>query len=250
MEAKIFQAIILAAGKGSRMGSSIPKVLIPICGKPMIKIILDSLSTLGISKPVIVIGPNGKPVKDALGDGYIYALQEQQSGSGHAVSCALHAVIDAEHLLIMCGDSPLFQTGTIESLMKTHISEKAAVTLVSAILDDPYGYGRIIRDQTGEITGIAEEKTATRNQKAIREINGGCYAFDGNWLRDNIGLLSRNEAGEYCLTEMVDIAVLQRKRISTVQATPDEVGGVNTPEQLKEAEDILKSRSACNDTPK
>lgn len=245
MEAKTFQAIILAAGKGSRMGSDVPKVLIPICGKPMIKIILDSLSELGILKPVIVIGPNGKMIEDILGGGYIYALQEQQSGSGHAVLCALDAASGAEHLLVMCGDSPLFRTGTIRSLMETHISEGSTVTLASAVLDDPHGYGRIIRNQTGEIEGIAEEKTATEIQKAIREINGGCYAFDGNWLRDNIGLLSRNDAGEYCLTEMVDIAVSQKKRISAVQALSDEVGGVNTPEQLEEAEEILRLRSVC-----
>ncbi|MHB0998952.1 MAG: NTP transferase domain-containing protein [Armatimonadota bacterium] len=240
-----FQAIILAAGKGSRMGSDIPKVLIPICGRPMITIILDSLAELGIEKPVVVIGKNGQAIMDVLGDNCIYAFQDEQLGSGHAVKCAREEASDAEHLVIMCGDSPLFKTATVDLLMKVHIRDQAAVTLVSAILDDPGGYGRIIRDSDGQICGVVEEKIADGEQKRIMEINGGCYAFDAEWLWANIDLMRKNEAGEYCLTEMVDIAVSQGKRVSAVSAGSDEVAGVNTPVQLAEAEEILKSRSGC-----
>lgn len=240
-----FQAIVLAAGKGSRMGVDIPKTLIPLYGKPMISYILDAISVLGIDAPVIVVGKQHQAFDDVLGGGFVYVVQEEQLGSGHAVMCARDASTSDGHVLVMCGDSPLFRVETIRALMNTHRTDGSAVTLISALLDDPFGYGRILRSASGEITGVAEEKNASSEQKAVREINGGCYAFIAQWLWDNINLLTRNEACELNLTEMVDIAIRQGLKVSSVTAGPDEVAGVNTPDQLHQAKEILMARGDC-----
>ena len=239
METLEFQAIVLAAGKGKRMGSGLPKVLLPLCGRPIIGHVLDVLAKVGIPKPVIVISREGDFVRRALGDGYLYAVQDEQLGSGHAVLCAGEAARGTRNIIVMCGDSPLFRVETVRSLMEEHTRQKAAVTLVSAMLDNPSGYGRILRDSAGEVSGIVEEKLASDEQKAIEEINGGCYGFDAEWLWNNIGHMTRNEAGEYCLTEMVDIAIRQGRRMIAVSSGPDEVAGINTPEQLLDAERML-----------
>lgn len=237
-----FQAIILAAGKGARMGSDLPKVLLPVCGRPVLAHILDALAKVGINRPVVVIGTGSELVRETLGDCCIYAAQEEQLGSGHAVMCARDAAQGAENILVMCGDSPLFRVETIRSVMEAHLRERATITLVSAVLEDPSGYGRILRNSSGDVAGIVEEKIASDEQRAIREINGGLYAFDAPWLWESIGLMRRNEAGEYCLTEMVDIALAQGRRVITVTASPDEVAGINTPEQLRFAEGVLRRR--------
>jgi bifunctional UDP-N-acetylglucosamine pyrophosphorylase/glucosamine-1-phosphate N-acetyltransferase len=225
------------------MGSDLPKVLLPLCGRPMLAHILDVISELGVARPVIVVGKNGDLVRETLGGAYRYTCQEEQLGSGHAVLCARETALGSKNVLIMCGDSPLFKVETVRSLMETHVRKQATITLASAILDDPRGYGRILRAPTGNIMGIVEEKPATPKQKAIKEINGGCYAFDAEWLWENIELMHANETGEYCLTEMVDIAIAQGKKVITVSAEADEVAGVNTPDQLLAAENILRARA-------
>lgn len=237
-----FQGIVLAAGKGRRMGSDLPKVLLPLCGQPIISHVLGLLAEVGIPRPVIVVNRDGDMIRKSLGDGYLYAIQAEQLGSGHAVLCAREAAEGARNIIVMCGDSPLFRVGTVYSLMLEHVRRSAVITLVSAVLDDPRGYGRVLRDSAGEVSGIVEEKLASDEQKAIEEINGGCYGFDADWLWENIGLMTRNEAGEYCLTEMVDIAISQGRRVITVSSGPDEVAGINTRAQLEQAEHILCGR--------
>jgi len=239
-----FQGIVLAAGKGSRMGSDLPKVLIEVCGRPMIRHILDALESVRISRPIIVIGKGADLVEQMLGGGYTYVLQEEQLGSGHAVICVREAAEGrSRDLLVMCGDSPLFRVETVQALMEAHVREDATVSLVSAVLDDPTGYGRIVRSDT-QIAGGVEEKLADETQRAIREINGGCYAFDSEWLWGNIDRMRENEVGEKCLTEMVDIAIAQRKHVAAVSCESDEVLGVNTPAQLAQAESIMRRWSA------
>lgn len=237
-----FQAIVLAAGKGTRMGSDLPKVLLPMCGRPVVTHILDALGKVGIARPVVVIGYRADQVRQALGDRVLYALQEEQQGSGHAVICARDAASGSKNILVMCGDSPLFRVETIRSLMDVHVREGATITLASAVLDNPHGYGRILRAPGGGISGVVEEKLATDEQRAVKEINGGLYAFDGDWLWENIHLMSRNEAGELCLTEMVDIAIAQGRRVTSSPTSPEEVAGINTPDQLRDAERILSQR--------
>lgn len=238
-----FQAIVLAAGKGSRMRSDLPKVLHPVCGLPMVCHVLNTLKEVGVSRTIIVIGMGAELVEQTLGVGYVYVLQAQQLGSGHAAMCARAAAEgQSRHTLVLCGDSPLFRVETIRALMDCHARENATVSLVSAVLDDPTGYGRIIRDAGGRITGVVEEKLADEAQRAVKEINGGCYAFDSSWLWANIDRMTVNEVGERCLTEMVDIAIGDGRTVVAVSAQPEEVLGVNTPAQLAEAERILCER--------
>ncbi|MGB9589073.1 MAG: NTP transferase domain-containing protein [Armatimonadota bacterium] len=243
MSGDSFQAIVLAAGKGSRMGSSIPKVLLPVCGRPILRYVLDILEDAGIHRPVVVVSPEtGKAIRDELGGKYTYAVQNGQLGSGHAVNCARSAADGYENILVMCGDSPLFRARTVSLLMDTHVEQKATITLVSAVVTDPRGYGRILRDANGRIEAIVEEHVATEEQKYICEINGGCYAFDAAWLWKNIELIPRNLSGEYCLTEMVHIALTRGLKVCAITAESEEVMGVNTPDELLAAEAALRRR--------
>jgi len=226
------------------MGTELPKVLVPLCGQQMIRYILDALSKVEIDRPIIVIGENGKAIRETIGDAAIYAVQKEPRGSGDAVASAVGLIGNKADVLVMCGDSPLFKVETIQTLMSTHRSQQATITLAASILTDPFGYGRIVRDEAGNVSGIVEEKMATEEQKRLNEVNGGCYAFDASWLKENIGRLAKNEAGEYCLTEMVDIALSQSKSVVTVQCGQEEIWGVNTPEQLDAAERVLKCRNS------
>jgi len=242
-----FQAIVLTAGKGTRMESARcgqPKALLPLRGRPMLAYVLDVLAEVGIAHPVVVVGRDSeKLMKKALGDACRYAIQEEQLGSGHAVMCARASAGGSKNVLVMCGDSPLFRAETVRSLMEAHVRERATIALASAVLEDPSGYGRILRDPAGSVMGIVEEKPATDEQKGIKEVNGGCYAFDADWLWKNIESMHGNQAGEYCLTELVEIAITQGRKVVTVPAEPEEVAGINTPAQLEAAEAILKRRS-------
>ncbi|MCL6629336.1 MAG: NTP transferase domain-containing protein [Armatimonadetes bacterium] len=243
MSSDSFQAIVLAAGRGSRMGSSIPKVLLPVCGRPILRYVLDILEDVGIQRPVVVVSPEtGKAIRDEFGGTCTYAVQNEQLGSGHAVKCARSAADGYENILVMCGDSPLFQAKTVRLLMNTHVEQRATITLVSAVVSDPRGYGRILRDANGGIEAIVEEQVATEEEKRIREINGGCYAFDAAWLWRNIELIPQNPAGEYCLTEMVHIALTRGLKVCAVTAESEEVMGINTPDELLAAEVIMRRR--------
>lgn len=246
MTADSFKGLVLAAGRGSRFvdesGPQLPKVLRPALGKPIICYVLKALTDAGISDITLIVGFRADDVKNALGDSVGYVYQSEQKGSGHAAACAKDAYAGFDgHLVVMCGDSPLFSSQTVLEMMHTHIQEKAAVTLAAAVLDDPFGYGRIVRDSSGRITGIAEEKCATEEQKKIREVNGGAYCFDSGWLFENINLMELNEAGEYNLTDMVRVAIDQGRVVSAIECDIIELMGVNTPEQLKAVEEKLKT---------
>lgn len=243
-----FYAIILAAGKGKRMRdesapAEFPKVLRRACGRPLISYVIDTLNSSGISDINIIVGFGADYVRRELGESYHYILQSEQLGSGHAVLCAKDTLDDrGGHAIIMCGDSPLFTPKTISSLMSHHASSGAVITMISAELDNPTGYGRIKRDESGEITGVVEEKCASDAEKSIREINGGAYAFDSCWLWENIEKMERNEAGEMNLTDLVRVAVSQGRVVEAVPAALEEVFGANTPEDLLRVEEIIKSR--------
>lgn len=236
--------LILAAGKGSRFeretGEAYPKVLRQALGKPLVSYVLDALSKAGISEITLIVGYLADRVKQELGGGYYYVLQSEQKGSGHAVACAKDALGGFDgNLIIMCGDSPLFSAETIRKMMLDQESSGSVITLASTKLDDPFGYGRIIRNSYGKIVGIIEEKCADEAQKLIKEVNGGAYAFESKWLFDNIDKMAINDAGEYNLTDMVRVAVEQGRRVAAVECSPIELAGVNTPDQLKAVEKIL-----------
>jgi len=241
--------LVLAAGKGSRFasesGEPFPKVLRPVLGRPMVSYVLDALRGAGIEDITLIVGFGAERVTREVGANVRYVLQAEQRGSGHAVACARDAFRGFDGgLVVMCGDSPLFTAETVRRISEEHARTRAAVTLASAILDDPFGYGRIVRDPNGVITGIVEEKCASDREKAIREVNGGAYAFDARWLFDNIDQMAVNEANEYNLTDMVRVAAEQGRTISAVGCDASELLGVNTPDQLRAVEEILRSRNA------
>jgi len=248
MAPKEFYGLILAAGMGKRLRSApdddFPKVLREVNGRWMVSYVLDALQGAGTPDICVVVGVGAELVKLALGDTVQYALQPEALGSGHAAACAKELLEGkSQHVIVMCGDSPLFTAETVADLKREHLRRNAVITLVSAEVDDPTGYGRIVRPpEAGEITAIVEEKAASPEEKLIREINGGSYAFDSDWLWSNIGRIRVNDTGELYLTDMVRFAIDDGCVVASVRADADEILGVNTPEQLKQAEDILRAR--------
>ncbi len=243
-----FRGLILAAGKGSRFqseaGGAFPKVLRPVLGKPLVGYVVDTMKQAGIDDITLIVGFQAEQVMREMGSSYSYVRQTEQKGSGHAVACAKDAFESFDgHLIIMCGDSPLFTADTIKRLMAEQISSNAVITLASAGLEEPTGYGRIVRDSDGRIIGIVEEKCATQSEWAIKEVNGGAYAFDSRWLFSNIEAMAINEANEYNLTDMVRVALEQGRTVSAVNCDPSELLGVNTPAQLAVVEEIVRGRN-------
>ncbi len=239
------KGLVLAAGKGTRFqsGHPMPKVLQPVLGKPMIFYVLDSLREAGIEDVTLVVGFGAKEVMRTIGSRYHYVHQQEQQGSGHAVMCAReHFSGFSGSLVVMCGDSPLFSSFTICNIIDEHVRTGASITLAVTVLENPFGYGRILRDASGSIIGIVEEKCASVEEQSIKEVNGGAYVFDAKWLFENIYLMTRNQAGEYNLTDMIRVAAEQNLRVSAVQCNPKELLGVNTPEQLTLVEEILKGK--------
>ena len=240
--------LVLAAGKGTRFGSEasepMPKVLRPVLGRPMVSYVVDTLLAAGVQDITLVVGYRSGDVVRALGDRFSYVIQDEQRGSGYAVVCAAERFrAFAGSLVVMCGDSPLVRPETVREMIGELVGG-AAVVLASAVLDDPSGYGRILRDESGRIVGVVEEKCADENQRAIREVNGGAYVFDSQWLFANIGRMVENEAGEYNLTDMARVAVEQGRRVSAVGCDPSDLLGVNTPEQLRVVETVLSARQS------
>lgn len=226
------------------MGSDIPKVMLEVAGRPMVAQVADTLRAAG-ADPICVIVPAGNsPVRALLGQSVSYAAQEYPTGTGDAVAAAQAAVGDAAHLLVACGDSPLFRQDTVRRLMCEHIRGDSVATLTTATLDNPSGYGRIVRDHDGQIAGVVEEAVASPEEKRIAEVNGGLYAFRAAWLWGNLARPAERMQ-EFVLTEVISRAVEQRLPVLSTRCGSDEVAGVNTPEQLEAASRILLQRARC-----
>lgn len=241
------QIIILAAGKGSRMGSELPKVLVPLNGKPIIHYLIESVMAAGPElKPIIVVSPdNKKIISEALANyEFRYAIQEEQLGTGNAVACARDLVeAKVENILVLYGDHPFLKTNSIKSFLKL---KPEALTIMPTLLPsfegwyhNFYGWGRIIRDKVGEVEAIIELKDANEEEKLITEVNPGFMCFNKNWLFDNIDKLQdNNKAHEFYLTDMVKIAFSQNHKVKALTIEPREAMGINSPEELKIAENI------------
>jgi bifunctional UDP-N-acetylglucosamine pyrophosphorylase / glucosamine-1-phosphate N-acetyltransferase len=242
-----FAGLVLAAGRGTRFSSEsgppMPKVLRPLMGRPMVHYVLQAMRDAGVGAVTAIVGFGADQVRGAVGAACDYVVQPDQKGSGHAVACAKDRFAGfGGDLVVMCGDSPLFRSETLRQMMDRHRVAAAVVTLAAAVLDDPTGYGRIVRSTDGQIAGVVEEKCASEQQRAIGEVNGGAYVFDARWLFDNIELMAVNDAGEYNLTDMVRVAVEQGRSVSSVPCAAEEIAGVNTPEELAGVEQVLRSR--------
>ncbi|MFA5134191.1 MAG: sugar phosphate nucleotidyltransferase [Patescibacteria group bacterium] len=244
-------AVVLAAGKGTRLNegkpSGIPKVMHEIGGKPMLSYTLETLRLAGIGDIVIVVGYKAELVKERFGGGYTYALQEPQNGTGHAVQCAQSSVSkSAEHVLVIQGDdSAFYSVGSIRALLASHVQGGAAVSVLTFRHPNPGELGRIIRDGAGNVVAIREKEVLTDAEKRINEINTGTYCFRASWLWGNLPKLkpSATGKGELILPDLIEMAIEQGEKVTghTI-ADPDEWIGVNTPEQLRHANEAMARR--------
>lgn len=238
-------AVVLAAGLGKRMKSKRSKVLHPVCGKPMVEHIIDTLEQIGVARTVAVVGHGAEEVKAALGGRVLYALQERQLGTGHAVMQAAPLLSGEDGItLVLCGDTPLISAETIRALIEAHRGGGAAATLLTAVPDDPRGYGRVVRGADGGVERIVEDKDCSEAERAIREINTGTYAFDNRLL---FGALERvdnnNTQGEYYLTDVIGILRSGGHRVGGIAVSdPLEAAGVNDRAALAEAEREMRRR--------
>lgn len=243
------RVIILAAGKGTRMKSDIPKPLIPIAGKPMIEHLLESVRASGVDeKPVVVVGAWSEAMFRAqLGDSVDYAVQTEQLGTGHAVLAARDVVGDAESILVLYGDHPFIRPDVIRGIAMEREAFPEAIVMLTAIVPDFVDdfsifqrWARILRDENGEVIGIREAKDCSAEELDITEVNPGIYAFGASWAWEHLEKISNNNAsGEYYLTTLIDLASLEGTSIVTASADPLEVVGINSPEELARAEKFM-----------
>ncbi|AVX19268.1 UDP-N-acetylglucosamine pyrophosphorylase [Carboxydocella sporoproducens DSM 16521] len=238
-------AVILAAGKGTRMKSRLPKVLHPVGGQPMVSHVMAACRTAGAQPVVLVIGHGAEQVQATLGPEQVYVEQKEQLGTGHAVMQAETVLRDFEgDILVVCGDTPLLRGETLAALAQYHRQQEAVATVLTMTMANPTGYGRIIRDEQGQVAAIVEEKDATPEQKAIREVNSGTYCFQAQALFAALQQITPNNAqGEYYLTDVLAIFRQQGQKVAAWQLSDDtEVMGINDRVALAEANRLFRER--------
>ncbi len=237
--------VVLAAGKGTRMKSALPKVLHPLLGRPMAEYALRAVEAATNARPVVVIGHQAERVRQGLGpDRARYVVQDPPLGTGDAVRRARDLLEGrVQTVLVTNGDMPLLRAETLRALLAAHATHDGPITLLTVVADDPRGFGRIVRDPQGRVQAIVEEAHATLEQKAIRELNVGVYAFDAAWLWPALEALPLSPKGEYYLTDTVALAVAQGRAVhALVLEDPTEAIGVNTRVHLAEAAAVLQQR--------
>jgi len=247
-------AIVLAAGKSTRMRSKLPKALHPVCGKPILAHILDALAEAGVTRRIVVVGHEGEAVRKTLdaryGDGVLeYVEQVEQRGTGHAALMAQPLLAAHQGTsLIVPGDAPLLTAGVLRDLLQTHVTRKAGATLLTAVLSDAGAYGRVLRDPNGDVSGIVEARDASPEQREVREINTSVYAFASAGLFRALRDLKPNNAqGELYLTDAIRLLKEAGSSIAAVVAPdPDIVLGVNTRVELAEVAETLRRRLLCD----
>ncbi|PYZ91547.1 bifunctional UDP-N-acetylglucosamine diphosphorylase/glucosamine-1-phosphate N-acetyltransferase GlmU [Salipaludibacillus keqinensis] len=238
-------AVVLAAGKGTRMKSDLYKVLHPVCGKPMVQHIVDQLKQCQIDEMVTIVGHGAEKVKDQLGDRVKYALQEEQLGTAHAVMQAEQALVNKQGItMVVCGDTPLLTKSTMDALLEHHESTNAKATVLTANAEDPTGYGRVLRNSQQRVEKIVEHKDATDIEKQVKEINTGTYCFDNEVLFDTLKRIGNdNVQGEYYLPDVIEILQKDGETVSAYQTEYfHETMGVNDRVALSQAEKWMKKR--------
>ncbi len=239
-------AIVLAAGEGKRMKSGTSKVLHQVCFYPLIQWVYNAAECAGAQKIVTVVGHLAEQVKECLGEDKSYAVQTHQLGTGHAVISAMPQLDDGGCVIVLSGDVPLITAQTLESVVKYHQAHRYAATVLTASVDNPAGYGRIIRSENGQVRMIVEEKDATDEQRRIAEINSGIYCFDTGLLRAALDDLKNDNAqGEYYLTDTIDILITNGYNVGAYELeNSHEIMGINDRAQLAEAEVLMRKRIA------
>lgn len=248
---KPFRTLILAAGKGTRMGSDLPKVLHRIHGRPLLDYVVEVAEAAGSEKTVVIVGHQAELVRETFaGRALVFVEQREQLGTGHAVLQAREAFAGYNgNVLILCGDVPLLPLATVKRLFNEHEASGAMVSVLTALIENPRGYGRIVKNNTGTLLKIVEERDATDTEREIREINSGIYLAGAPFLFDAVSRISnQNNQKEYYLTDIVEIANREGFSVHACLAEDAQsVMGINTPEELKKAEnyrDMLKGQAS------
>ena len=237
--------LVMAAGKGTRMKSDLPKVLFPVCGRPMIEYVLDALEEAGIDQIVVIVGYRADLVRDALGDrtGVEFVEQVEQLGTGHAVMVC-REVLDGHQgaVFVVAGDSPMIQADSVEALLDDFDREPAACILGTARKDEPFGLGRIVRDESGDFVGIVEERDATEEQRQITEVNMSYYVFHCPALLAALDeIRPDNSQGEYYITDAPGVLLKHEKPVRALPVLkPCEVLSINTVDELKTVETAMQ----------
>ena len=238
------KALILAAGQGTRMKSNELKVLHKVFDKALVEYPIAAAEYVGVDEICIIIGHKAENIKAKLGEGMTYVLQKEQLGTGHAVMQAKDFIKDADEVLILCGDTPLITGETLEKMLAFHRSQNNALTVLSAIMDDPTGYGRIVRDENGHLLKIVEQKDANLEEQKIQEINGGMYVFNGKLLDYALSkITNQNAQNEYYLTDTIEILRNEGHLVDAVATEEkDDIAGVNSRAQLAGVTEVMKQR--------
>ena len=240
-------AIVLAAGQGTRMKSDLYKVLHPVCGKPMVAHVIDNIEKLGAERIVSIVGHGAEKVEETLGDKSEYALQKEQLGTAHAVQQAEKILENLEGTtIVVCGDTPLIRSETMGALIAHHNESGAKATILTAIADDPTGYGRVIRGENGQVLRNVEQKDASKEEQQVVEINTGTYCFDNKVLFETLKKVTNNNAqGEYYLPDVIGILQAEGALVAAY-VTDDftETLGINDRVVLAEAERVMRHRFA------
>lgn len=245
------RTIILAAGKGTRMKSDLAKVLHPLCGKPMLSYVVETAKDVGSEKIVVIIGHQARSVEEKFrGQDLVFIEQKQLLGTGHAVLQARGRFSKYEGIvLILCGDVPLLKPATVQSLLNRHMATDASVTVLTTVLPDPAGYGRIVKGPGGEVLRIVEERDASAEEKKIKEINTGIYCVESPFLFKALKKINNSNAQkEYYLTDIVAAACQNNRRVSTLVAgDAREVMGINSLDELQMAHFYMEKMRSDRD---
>lgn len=239
------KAVILAAGKGTRMRSKLPKVLHKVGGREMLQHVLDAAGIAGAAEKIVIVGHGAELVETMVGAQGKIVLQAEQLGTGHAVMQTKEVLKDFHGTaMILCGDTPLLDGEELKKFYEAHKASGAAATVLTAVMDNPFGYGRIVRDADGNVQGIVEQKDATEEQKLIKEINTGIYCIECPLMFDMLATLTCDNAqGEYYLTDVLaKLNAAGHKVGGVITADSDMVMGINSRKQLAEAEAVMRSR--------
>jgi bifunctional UDP-N-acetylglucosamine pyrophosphorylase/glucosamine-1-phosphate N-acetyltransferase len=240
---KPISTVILAAGIGKRMHSNIPKVLHPILGRPIISFVIDQAQQIGSDDIVVVVGKNAQQTQEILGTHVKYAFQRVPRGTGDAAHKGImHTTHDL--VLILCGDVPLLSPETLRRLISAHRASRADLTLLTCTINDPFGYGRIIRYKDHRVRAVVEETDASTRQKKVKEINAGVYLGSRSLIVSALETLTpENTQGEFYLPDIISIMLHQRKKVNGFHISDEtEIMGINTKTQLARAREVIKKQ--------
>lgn len=240
-----YQALVLAAGKGTRMKSELPKVVHPILGKPMVAYVIEAVKSVGCKDVILITGYKSNLVKEALSNYQVdYVEQPEQLGTGHAVQCYARATAEKpQNLLVVCGDTPLISVDTLNEMIRVHEEQKPAVTMMTLQMQEPGNYGRVLR-KDGLVTAIREAKDCSNEELQVNEVNLAVYIFESEFLFSSIfSLTSNNRQNEYYLTDLIEAAVKQNKKVlAVVEKDESSTLGINSRQHLAQVSDILQQQ--------